>query len=42
METRVVNYKGYVIMSEQGEKRGIFFRKSAKGKVKYDFIRINI
>lgn len=27
METRVVNYKGYVIMSEQGEKRGIFFKK---------------
>lgn len=27
METRVINYKGYVIMSEQGERRGIFFRK---------------
>lgn len=35
METRVVNYKGYVISTEEGKERGLFFRSPLQ-KVSFD------
>ena len=35
MKTRIVNYKGYVIRSEEGEEKGLFWRNPLQ-KVVYD------